>query len=200
MLLVRSTFVGGEGEIAPAATEAGLKIATFAGGCFWCMEPPFDKIDGVVRTTSGYTGGHQDSHLRRRERRLHGSRRVRRDRLRSDQGELRAASRGLLEKHRPVATDRQFCDVGTQYRSAIFTHDDAQRAAAEASKKALEDSGALNGAKVATEIAAATTFYPAEEYHQDYYVKNPLRYKYYRWGCGRDQRLDQLWGAQRQNP
>ena len=194
------TFAGGEGENAPAVADASLETATFAGGCFWCMEPPFDKIDGVVRTTSGYTGGHTKNPTYEE---VSAGFTGHAESIEVVYDPAKVSYEELLEVFwkniDPVATDRQFCDVGTQYRSAIFTHDDAQRAAAEASKKKLEDSGALKGAKVATEIVAATTFYPAEEYHQDYYVKNPLRYKYYRWGCGRDQRLEEIWGAKPQS-
>ncbi len=178
-----------------AAEPATLAKATFAGGCFWCMEPPFDALDGVVSTTSGYTGG---------------------GKAKPTYEEVSAGGTGHAEAVEivydpakvsyeklldvfwrnvdPTTRDRQFCDKGSQYRSAVFYHDDAQRRLAEASKQALEGSRKLPG-PIVTEIVAAGAFYPAEAYHQDYYRKNPIRYRYYRYGCGRDARLEKLWGA-----
>jgi peptide-methionine (S)-S-oxide reductase len=199
VVLVAPFVVGETGsQLAPAAPN--LKTATFAGGCFWCMEPPFDKIDGVVRTTSGYTGGHTKNPTYED---VSAGGTGHAESIEVTYNSAKVSYEQLLDVFwkniDPTATNRQFCDAGTQYRSVIFYHDDVERAAAEASKKNVEASGVLKGAKVATEIVAATAFYPAEEYHQDYYVKNPLRYNYYRWGCGRDQRLEELWGAAPQN-
>jgi peptide-methionine (S)-S-oxide reductase len=168
--------------------------ATFAGGCFWCVESDFDKIEGVISTTSGYTGGktvnptyHDVSagvtgHAEAVEI-VFDPKRVSYERLLEH----------FWRTVDPTVKDRQFCDVGSQYRTAIFYHDDAQRKAAEASKAALQKKKPFSD-PVVTEIVAAGPFYPAEEYHQDYYKKNPIRYNYYRNGCGRDARLKQLWG------
>jgi peptide-methionine (S)-S-oxide reductase len=182
------------GETLPSA-EAKLATAIFAGGCFWCMEPPFDKLDGVVRTTSGYTGGHARNPTYEE---VSAGTTGHTEAVEIVYDPKKIAYEQLLDVFwknvDPVAVDRQFCDVGRQYRSGIYFRDDAERIAAAASKAKLAESGRFTGQEIATEIVAATTFYPAEEYHQDYYVKNPLRYKYYRWGCGRDQRLDEIWG------
>ncbi len=186
--------VASEQDGAGAAPGPGLEKATFAGGCFWCMEPAFDKLPGVKSVISGYTGGQK---------------------LNPTYEEVSSGTTGHAESievtydpavisysklldvfwHNidPTVKDRQFCDVGFQYRSAIFYHNEEQKRLAEASKKALEQSKRFSG-PIYTEIVAATTFYPAEEYHQKYYQKNPIRYKYYRYGCGRDQRLHELWG------
>jgi peptide-methionine (S)-S-oxide reductase len=175
-----------------AAGAASSATATFAGGCFWCMEPPFDALPGVISTTSGYTGGTMKDpsyeavsagatgHAEAVE--------VRYD-------PARVSYEKLLENFwrniDPLAANRQFCDEGNQYRSAIFYHDEAQRRAAEVSKRKL---AAERGWAIVTEIVPAGPFYRAEEYHQDYARKNPIRYKYYRSRCGRDERLRQLWG------
>jgi peptide-methionine (S)-S-oxide reductase len=169
-------------------------VATFAGGCFWCMEPPFDKTPGVLSTTSGYTGGTKVDPTYYEV---------------SDGGTGHAESvevtydpskvtyQQLLDIYwhnvDPLDTGGQFCDRGSQYRTAIFYHDDEQKRQALASKQTLED-GKRFDQPIATEIVAAGPFYPAEDYHQDYYKKNPVRYKFYRWNCGRDQRLAELWG------
>ena len=169
-------------------------LATFAGGCFWCMEPPFDNLEGVLSTTSGYAGGHLKNPTYQ---------------------EVSAGGTGHAEVVQvvydptkvsfdelldvfwrnidPTAKDRQFCDRGSQYRSAIFYHDEEQRRAAEASRARLGRDKPFAGA-IVTEIEPLQAFYPAEDYHQDYYRKNPLKYKYYRYGCGRDKRLEELWG------
>jgi peptide-methionine (S)-S-oxide reductase len=179
----------------PARGAGGLKEATFAGGCFWCMEGPFDKLEGVVSTTSGYTGG-QKRNPTYEEVSAGGTGHAESVRVVYDPAKV--GYERLLEVYwhniDPLARDRQFCDVGNQYRSAIFYHDEEQRRAAEASKAALEASGRLKG-PIATQIVPAGDFWPAEEYHQDYYRKNPIRYRFYRTGCGRDARLKELWGA-----
>lgn len=170
------------------------ETATFAGGCFWCMEHPFDELPGVIATTSGYTGGHRDN---------------------PSYEEVSAGATGhteaiqivfnpalisyekLLEVYwrnsDPTTANRQFCDVGSQYRPGIFYHSEAQKQAAKASKIAVQQNKKFRE-DVVTEITPATSFWPAEEYHQNYYLKNPIRYKFYRYNCGRDQRLQQLWG------
>jgi peptide-methionine (S)-S-oxide reductase len=192
ILLLPTGLVAAGGGVAGAAK---LEKASFAGGCFWCMVHPFDELPGVVSVTSGYTGGTKKD---------------------PTYEEVSAGTTGHAESveivydpakisyeklldvfwHNidPTTKDRQFCDSGHQYRSAIFCHDANQKRLAEATKQALEKSKPFPG-PIVTEIVPASTFYPAEEYHQNYYKKNPVRYKYYRWGCGRDKRLQELWGS-----
>lgn len=167
-------------------------IATFAGGCFWCVESDFDKVDGVISTTSGYTGGHTANPTY--EQVSHGGT-GHAETVEIVYDPAKVSYKKLLDVfwHNidPLAKDRQFCDHGDQYRSAIFYHDEEQRALAEASKAAVEKRFKQ---PVATQIVPAGPFYKAEEYHQDYYMKNPIRYKFYRFNCGRDARLEELWG------
>src|SRR5437867_11322492 len=192
--LILATTTGAE-EAGKNAGSRKLQIATFAGGCFWCMEPPFDKLEGVISTTSGYTGGHTVNPTYEE---VCSGTTGHAEALQVTYDPVRVSYEKLLDVfwHNidPVARDRQFWDVGEQYRSAIFFHDEGQRRLAEASKKELEKSGKLH-ASIATQIVPASAFYPAEEYHQDYYKKNPLRYKFYRFNCGRDQRLREIWGS-----
>ena len=190
-----ATTLGRAGtETKPPEIGPGNAVATFAGGCFWCMEPPFDKLEGVISTTSGYAGG-QKANPSYEEVSSGGTGHAEAVQVVYDPA--RIAYEQLLEVYwhnvDPVAVNRQFCDAGTQYRSAIFYHDDTQKQLAEASKKALEESGRFDR-PIATEIVKASAFFPAEEYHQDYYKKNPIRYKLYRTGCGRDKRLEEIWG------
>jgi peptide-methionine (S)-S-oxide reductase len=183
---------------APAATKvdvpAGHAVATFAGGCFWCMEPPFDKLPGVVATISGYTGGSK-ANPRYEEVSSGTTGHAEAVQVVYDPKKITYAQLLDVFWHNidPTVKDRQFCDGGSQYRTGIFYHDAAQRQAAEASKAALEKSKPF-AAPIVTEISMAGAFYPAEDYHQDYYRKNPVRYQIYRSGCGRDARLKQLWG------
>lgn len=167
-------------------------VATFAGGCFWCMEPTFDKLDGVVSTTVGYTGGKKDNPTYEE---VCSGRTGHAEAIQVEYDPEKVSYEDLLSVFwrniDPTTPNRQFCDVGTQYRTAIFYHDDAQKSLAEETKKQTEQR--LSRA-AATEIVAASTFYPAEDYHQDFYKKNPDHYKKYRQGCGRDERLEQLWG------
>ena len=186
------------GIITLAAPSTGdtssLAKATFAGGCFWCMESPYDKLKGVVKTTSGYTDGNMDN---------------------PTYEEVTTGTTGHAEAVEviydpeivtyekllyifwrnvdPLVKNRQFCDIGSQYRTAIFYHDEQQKKAAEASREELNRSGRFKE-PIVTEIVAASAFYSAEEYHQDYYRKNPMSYQIYRLGCGRDGRLRELWG------
>jgi peptide-methionine (S)-S-oxide reductase len=205
ILALVGLVAAGAGRAEPPAPAAGTVVspaapgahatATFAGGCFRCMQPAFDAVPGVVRTTVGYTGGTKTE---------------------PTYGEVSSGGTGHAESievtydparvsydklldvfwHNvdPTVRDRQFCDVGRQYRTAIFYHDEAQRQAAEASKAALEAAHTLPG-PIVTEIVPAGRFWPAEEYHQDYYRKNPIRYRFYRATCGRDARLREIWGA-----
>jgi peptide-methionine (S)-S-oxide reductase len=183
-----------DGDRAAKAPETALASAIFAGGCFWCMEPPFDKLEGVVSTTAGYTGGRVPAptyaqvtaggtgHFE--------AIRVVYDPKRIDYGALLNVFWRNVD---PLDAGGQFCDRGDQYRSAIFFETDAQKRLAERSKAELENPNGF-GRAIATPILPASSFYEAEDYHQDYYQKNPLRYNYYRFNCGRDRRLDKLWG------
>jgi len=179
---------------ARAANDRTLETATFAGGCFWCMEPPFDALNGVLSTTSGYTGGQTKNpsyeevssgvtgHAEAVQ--------VIFDPAKISYGQLLEVFWRNID---PLTPNAQFCDHGSQYRTAIFYHGEEQKRLAEATKKALAQSGRFTK-PIVTEIVPAGEFYQAEDYHQDYYQKNPLRYKYYRYSCGRDQVLEQLWG------
>jgi peptide-methionine (S)-S-oxide reductase len=179
---------------APASAPQELRTATFAGGCFWCVEEAFDKAEGVVSTTSGYMGGSVRNPTYKQ---VSGGGTGHAEVVQVRYDPRRIGYEQLLNVFwrnvDPLTPNRQFCDVGRQYRSAIFAHDAEQRRLAEVSKAALERSGRLPG-PVVTEIVPASEFYPAEEYHQDYYRKNPIRYRYYKFSCGRAQRLKEVWG------
>ena len=169
-------------------------VAIFAGGCFWCTEADFDKVPGVLSTTSGYIGGHVENPSYEQVS-AGSSGHIEAVQVRFDPNQTSYAK--LLEAYwptiDPLTANAQFCDRGAQYRSAIFYSTAGEQALAEASKIALQASGRFSQ-PIVTEILPATMFYSAEDYHQDYYQKNPLRYAYYRNGCGRDKRLEQLWG------
>ena len=176
------------------AAPSGAATAIFAGGCFWCTESDFEKLPGVISAESGYTAGQT---------------------VNPSYEQVSAGSTGHTEAVRvvydpakvsypqlleyfwhtidPTVKDRQFCDSGTQYRSGIYFQNEAERKVAEESRSALLKEGKVK--QIYTEIQMAKVFYPAEEYHQDYYKKNPVRYAYYRKGCGRDARLEQIWGS-----
>ncbi|WP_430432796.1 peptide-methionine (S)-S-oxide reductase MsrA [Methyloversatilis sp.] len=177
------------------ATAQTTARATFAGGCFWCVEADFDKVDGVLKTTSGYTGG-KTAHPSYEEVSSHATGHAEAVQIEYDPAKVSYDRLLDVFWHSidPTAKNRQFCDIGTPYRTAIFAHDAAQLDAARRSLAALEKSKPFK-APIVTEIHMADTFYPAEDYHQDYYRKNPARYTYYRWSCGRDARLRELWGA-----
>jgi peptide-methionine (S)-S-oxide reductase len=179
---------------AVAAGEPTLAKATFAGGCFWCMEPPFEALEGVVSVTAGYTGGTK-ANPTYEEVSAGGTGHA--ESVEIVYAPAKVSYEKLLDVfwHNidPTTPDRQFCDHGRQYRTAIFYHDEMQKRLAEKSKQSLEESKTLPG-PIVTEIVPAGTFYPAEEYHQDYAKKNPIRYRYYRYACGRDARLRELWG------
>ena len=184
-----------------SAAPAGLEKATFAGGCFWCMETPFHGLSGVKSVASGYTGGNVVDATYEQV---------------SDGGTGHAESVEIVFDPKTVSYDKlleifwanidptvanqQFCDRGNQYRSAIFTHTAEQAAAAAASKAKWQADKRFAGRTIYTEIAPASAFYAAEEYHQNYAQKNPTRYKYYRWNCGRDQRLKAIWGSAPAHP
>lgn len=168
--------------------------ATFAGGCFWCMEGPFDELDGVISTTSGYIGGHKKDPTYRE---VSAGATGHAEAVQVVYDPSKVTYQKLLDVFwvniDPTVKDQQFCDHGSQYRSAIFYHNTEQKQLAEASKQQLEKNKPFEG-MIYTEITEATEFYPAEDYHQDYYINNPIRYKFYRYSCGRDQRLHELWG------
>lgn len=197
LLLAASALTGlphADAAESGVTTDDQAATAIFAGGCFWCMESDFDKVPGVLSTTSGYTGGslanptyeqvsagrsgHVEALL------------VRFDPTQTSYAQLLDAYWPNID---PLTATGQFCDIGSQYRSAIFYRTPEQQRLAEGSKVALQASGRFTK-PIVTEILPAGTFYPAEEYHQDYYRKNPLRYFYYRTTCGRDARLEELWG------
>jgi peptide-methionine (S)-S-oxide reductase len=180
--------------VATAPAPAGLAKAAFAGGCFWCMQKPYDDLPGVVSATVGYTGG-EKAHPTYHEVSAGGTGHFESIEVVYDPKKVTYEKLLDVFWHNvdPTNAYGQFCDSGMQYRTAIFVADDAQRKAAEASKKALEDSGVLKR-PIVTEILKAGTFWKAEEYHQKYYKKNPFRYSFYRSGCGRDARLKELWG------
>ena len=181
-------------QAAPANGADELAKATFAGGCFWCMEPPFDQLEGVVSTTSGYTGGRK-SEPTYREVVAGGTGHAEAVQVLYDPKKITYAE--LLEVFwrniDPTTPNRQFCDRGHQYRTAVFYPDPEQKRLAVESKQRIESSKKLDG-PIVTEITEVGAFWPAEEYHQDYYKKKPTRYKYYRYRCGRDRRLNELWG------
>ena len=185
---------GGIAKVGIHPVNSNIGIATFAGGCFWCTEADFDKVSGVLSTTSGYIGGAlinptynqvssgKTGHIEAVQ--------IRYDSSKTNFAKLLTAYWPTID---PLTPNRQFCDGGLQYRSAIFYHDSGQRKQAEESKAELVSSGRFSKL-IVTEIRPATEFYQAEDYHQDYYIKNPIRYAYYRSSCGRDGRLEEVWG------
>jgi peptide-methionine (S)-S-oxide reductase len=195
-LLVAVIMAGVSSKAAEAAdTGAKLAKATFAGGCFWCMQPAYDKVPGVVSTVVGYTGGDKQNPTYE-EVSAGGTGHAESIEITYDPAKV--SYRKLLDifwhNVDPTTRDREFCDVGHQYRTAIFFHDAEQESEAKESKAALDKSKPFKD-PIVTEIVPATKFWPAEDYHQKYYLKNPVRYRFYRYNCGRDQRLRQLWGA-----
>jgi peptide-methionine (S)-S-oxide reductase len=180
---------------APAAAGATAK-AVFAGGCFWCVESDFDKVGGVLSTTSGYTGGNVPNPTYEQ---VSGKHTGHAEAVEIVFDPKKVSYEQLVEHFwrtiDPTTKDRQFCDGGNPYRTAIFAQDAAQLKIAQASKAALEKSKPFKE-PIVTEVVMGGPFYPAEEYHQDYYKKNPVRYNYYRLSCGRDARLKELWGSQ----
>ena len=184
--------------LAPAQ-EPKLATATFAGGCFWCVEEAFDKVPGVVSTTSGYIGGTKKNPTYDE---VSGGRTGHTEAVQVKYDPKKVSYDELLRhfwlNHDPTTIDSQFCDHGSQYKPAIFWHDDAQKRLADASKAKWEKEKPFKQA-IVTPVLKAAEFWPAEDYHQDYYKKNPARYKFYVTGCGRYTRLDQLWGKLRAN-
>lgn len=183
-------FIGGSAHADEWAT------ATFAGGCFWCMQPPFDRLAGVVSTTVGYTGGHTKNPTYEE---VSAGVTGHAESIQVTYDPTKITYAQLLDVFwrnvDPLTPNAQFCDHGAQYRTAIFFHNEEQKRVAEQSKKDLAASGRFTQ-PIVTEIVPASEFYPAEEYHQAYYRKNPVRYKYYRYRCGRDERLEAVWGSE----
>jgi peptide-methionine (S)-S-oxide reductase len=180
-------------QVPAAPAPAPTRTAIFAGGCFWCTEADFDKVPGVVSTTSGYIGG-KTANPSYEQVSMGSTGHAEAVQVVYDPSKV--SYEKLLDVFwrsiDPLVKDQQFCDHGDQYRSAIFYGDEQEKQLAETSKKAVE--AKFSPRTVFTQVVAAGPFYRAEEYHQDYYVKNPVRYKFYRYNCGRDQRLEQIWG------
>ncbi len=201
-LLVFSWLLTAAAETPTSQQSSTEKPATataiFAGGCFWCMESVFDKMPGVISTTSGYTGGRTKNPTYEAVKTgLTGH--IESMQIAYDPAQVSYEQLLWLFWHNidPVKANGQFCDEGGQYRSAIFYGDESEKKLAEETKDQVAKE---LGARVRTDITKATTFYPAEDYHQDYYEKNPTKYKFYRWTCGRDARLDAVWGAKARHP
>ena len=184
----------------PAEAPAATATAIFAGGCFWCMEPPFDKLPGVISTTSGYTSGNTANPTYEE---VSAGKTGHTEALKIVYDPAKVSYERLLDvfwrNHDPLDGKGQFCDRGSQYRPGIYYGSEEEKKLAEASKAALAGSGRLKQ-PIATEIVAASAFYPAEDYHQDYYIKNPIRYTYYSTGCGRYRRLKEVWGDEAGGP
>jgi peptide-methionine (S)-S-oxide reductase len=175
-----------------AHAAADIKKATFAGGCFWCMEPPYDQLEGVISTVSGYAGGHVDNPTYEQVTSGNtGHQEVVQVTYDDDKVSYKELLAVFWANVDPLDDQGQFCDRGSQYLSGIFYHNEKQKRLAEASKEKVKEGF---DEPVETLVKPLNAFYPAEEYHQDYYEKNPLRYKFYRAGCGRDARLRAVWG------
>lgn len=194
LLCLSTGMVAAQAEGDQAIADDRVATAIFAGGCFWCMEPPFDALEGVVSTTSGYIGGQTENPTYRE---VSSGTTGHTEAVKIEYDPDKVSYETLLEVFwvniDPTDANGQFCDRGSQYRPGIFYVDDAQRTLAERSRAELATTKPFEQ-PIATEIVAAATFYAAEDYHQDYYLKNPFRYKFYRAGCGRDRRLQELWG------
>lgn len=195
---MRATICGLTVALAMASTSsaqeasAGPDSAIFAGGCFWCVEEAFDKLPGVVATTSGYTGGTLANPTYEQ---VSGSDTGHFEAVKVDYDSSKVTYEQLLDTFwknvDPFDANGQFCDKGQSYLSAVFIAGEQEKQAAETSKQAVADKFKM---PVATAVLPEAVFYPAEDYHQDYYTKNPARYRYYKWGCGRAQRLEEIWG------
>ena len=192
-VLIMETFVTmPQRNLATAGSQEAK--ATFAGGCFWCMEEAFEKVDGVLTVISGYTGGQVDNPNYEQ---VSAGGTGHAEAVEVTYDPKKVTYQQLLEVFwrnvDPTTPNAQFCDHGSQYRTAIFYHDETQKQLIDESEKTVESSKTFPE-PIVTEVSPATSFYPAEEYHQDFYTKNPIRYKFYKWNCGRAQRLEQLWG------
>jgi len=194
LLLIFAMFPASQAFSAPVAAPPARALATFAGGCFWCEEAVFDGVPGVIHAVSGYTGGHLQNPTYEQVS-AGGTGHAESVQVTYDPSKI--SYEKLLDLFwrnvDPLTSNAQFCDIGSQYRSAIFYHDAEQKRLAEASKAAIEASHRFKQ-PIVTQIVPATAFYRAEEYHQNYHEKNPVRYHFYKFNCGRDQRLRELWG------
>jgi len=193
-LVLAAGIASAAGQPAPPAAPAKTSIATFAGGCFWCVEEAFEKVPGVISAVSGFIGGtvaNPSYKLVMTQTTGHAEA----VRVEYDPSKVRYAQLvdWFWRNIDPVDAAGQFCDKGGPYRSGIFYHNEEQRKIAEVSKQALQASGRFKR-PIVTEITAAGPFYEAEDYHQDYHKKNPSRYQFYKYGCGRAERLEQIWG------
>ena len=192
--IVFATFaVLGIAAGAKTASAQETRVATFAGGCFWCIESDFDRVPGVLKTISGYTGGRTKDptykKIVRGDTGHHEALQITYDPKKVTYKQLLTVFWHSID---PIDSGGQFCDRGEPYETAVFVHNEEQRKLAEASKAAAKEK---LGQKIFTPVESAAKFYRAEEYHQDYHNKSPLRYKYYRWNCGRNQRVRELWGG-----
>ncbi len=196
---LRSIVVVTLGFFINSTVQAEIKTAVFGGGCFWCVEADFDKIEGVLKTTSGYAGGQYKNPDYKA---VSSGRTDHVEVVEITYDDTKVSYSQLIEFFwktiDPTAKDRQFCDSGRQYRTGFYYLNNEQKTAAQTAKEKLQTSGKFK--TIYTEVAPAVVFYAAEEYHQDYYIKNPIRYRYYRNACGRDKRLDEIWGTQRSAP
>jgi len=183
LVVLAMSVSGGEGAVA-----ADTKTAIFAGGCFWCMEAAFDEVNGVTDTTSGYAGGTKPNPT-------YGDHEGYQEAVRVTYDPAKVTYAKLLDQYwhniDPFNPDGQFCDVGDAYRSVIFVGNDEEKGLADTTKQQVADRFKET---VVTEIKPVSTFTPAEDYHQNYHNTNPVSYKFYKWNCGRAQRLEQLWG------
>ncbi len=183
-----------QGQPASSPSPEGRKTAIFAGGCFWCMEHPFDRLEGVISTITGYTGGNvEDPTYEQVSQGGTGHREAVKVIYNPEEVDYATLLKVFWRNVDPFDAGGQFCDRGKQYTTAIFVADAEQRQQAERSKQAVQE---RLGEEVVTPILPADPFYRAEAYHQDYYRENSLRYKFYRWSCGRDERLKEVWGDQ----
>jgi methionine-S-sulfoxide reductase len=193
MIVMTATSASGD-STKGNVSEQRFEKATFAGGCFWCMEPPFDKLDGVISTTSGYTGGTEKDPTYEQ---VSAGKTGHLEAIEVTYDPAKVSYAQLLDVFwknvDPTQHNGQFVDIGSQYRTAIFYHNEEQRRQALESRNRLQESRKF-GKPIVTENRPAMPFYSAEDYHQDYYIKNPIRYKYYRWGSGRDRFLEETWG------
>ncbi len=193
-IVIAALFIAGTMSALAQSPAIKTAKATFAGGCFWCMEAPYDKLPGVISTTSGYIGGTVKNPTYEQ---VSSGRTGHTEAVQVVYDPTKVTYEKLLQVFwvniDPTVKNAQFCDHGTQYRSGIFYHDEDQRKLAQASKAALDKSKPFKE-PIVTEITQASEFYAAEDYHQNYYQVNPVRYKLYRNGCGRDARLKELWG------
>ncbi|MFQ5988672.1 MAG: peptide-methionine (S)-S-oxide reductase MsrA [Candidatus Methylomirabilales bacterium] len=193
-LLVSGLLTNAYSDVKQGVGKDEVAVATFAGGCFWCMEHPYDELEGVVSTTVGYTGGHKEDPTYAQ---VSAGWTGHTEAVQVVYNPQKVSYEKLLEVFwrniDPLTKDRQFCDKGSQYRTGIFYDNENQKRLAEQSKKALEESKRFDQ-PIVTEITPASEFYRAEDYHQNYYKTHPYRYKFYRFACGRDRRLNELWG------